>query len=292
MEPKKNGTILLIGRPNVGKSTFLNTLVGQKVAITSPKPQTTRFPIRAVYEEDRGTLLFIDTPGVFGKAEDLLSKNINKKTLSAANENVDLVVYMVDHSRRRDFEEGKVLGIVRKINKPKFLVINKIDITDKTYLPQYEFMKDEFEKTFEISALKAKHISPLISAIFERLPEKTAPLNLPENRVSPLLNMDSLTFLAELIREKVFIMMGEEIPYTTTAVVDEVKNRKNGLTYVKARILTTNDRYKRMLIGAAGRKIKEIGSYARKEIALVTGKKVFLDLTVEVDPHWQETLFS
>ncbi len=287
----KTGTILLIGRPNVGKSTFLNTLVGQKVAITSPKPQTTRFPIRAVYEEERGVLLFIDTPGIFGKAEDRLSKHINKKTFSVLNENVDLVLYMIDHTRNRDFEEGRVLGIVRKIEKPKFLVINKTDLTEKTFLPQYEFMKDEFQKSFEISALKGKHIKLLLDAIFETLPDTAKSLDLPENRVSPLINMDSRTFVSELIREKVFLMMGEEIPYSTTAIVDEVTHRTNGLMYVRARILTTNDRHKKMLIGADGRKIKEIGSYARKEISLATGKKVFLDLTVETDPHWQETYF-
>lgn len=288
----KTGTVLLIGRPNVGKSTFLNTIVGQKVAITSPKPQTTRFPIKAVYEDERGVLMFIDTPGIFAKAEDHLSQRINKKTLSALNEEIDIVLYMVDHTRKRDFEEGRVLGIVRKIEKPKILVINKIDVADETFLPQYEFMREEFVKTFEISALKNKHLAPLMEAVFEMLPDKRIPLDIPEKRVSPLLNMDSRTFLAELIREKVFLMMGEEIPYTTTAVVDEVAERKNGITYIRARILTTNDRYKKMLIGKAGRKIKEVGSYARKEIALATGKKVFLDLTVETDPHWQETYFS
>lgn len=288
----KTGTVLLIGRPNVGKSTFLNTIVGQKVAITSPKPQTTRFPIKAVYEDERGVLMFIDTPGIFAKAEDHLSQRINKKTLSALNVEIDIVLYMVDHTRKRDFEEGRVLGIVRKIEKPKILVINKIDVADETFLPQYEFMREEFVKTFEISALKNKHLAPLMEAVFEMLPDKRIPLDIPEKRVSPLLNMDSRTFLAELIREKVFLMMGEEIPYTTTAVVDEVAERKNGITYIRARILTTNDRYKKMLIGKAGRKIKEVGSYARKEIALATGKKVFLDLTVETDPHWQETYFS
>lgn len=130
---KKSGTILLIGRPNVGKSTFLNTLVGQKVSITSPKPQTTRFPIKATYEEDRGRLLFIDTPGIFGKAEDSLSKKINKQTFSTLNQEVDLVLYMIDHTRKRDFEEGKVLGIVRKIDKPKFLIVNKTDLSEKTF---------------------------------------------------------------------------------------------------------------------------------------------------------------
>lgn len=288
----KSGKVLLVGRPNVGKSTFLNNLIGQKVAITSPKAQTTRFPIRARYEEERGTIIFIDTPGIFGKAEDSLSKKINEQTLRVLHEAVDLVIYMIDHTRRRDFEEARVLGLVRKINKPKILVINKIDKQEKSYLPQYMFLKDEFPYVYEISALFRKHMGPLVDKMFELLPE-TSGVEVNETTTGhPLLNLDSKTFVAELIREKVFLMMGEEIPYTTTAIVDRIAERKGNLTYIKARILTTDDRYKRMLIGASGRKIKEIGSFARKEIALATGRKIFLDLTVETDPHWEEEFYS
>ncbi len=287
----KQGTVLLIGRPNVGKSTFLNNIIGQKVAITSPKPQTTRFPIQAYYEDERGIIFFVDTPGIFGKAEDSLSKKINASTLKSANANVDLVIYMVDHTRKRDFEESKVLGIVRKIDRPKILVINKIDQQEKSFLPQYEFLRDEFDNTFQISALKKIHIKPLMDKVFELLPQEDENSQQIEKPVYPLLNVDSNTFIAELIREKVYLMMGEEIPYTTTAVVDEIAERKNGVTYIKARILTINDRYKKMLIGSSGRKIKEIGAYARKEIALATNKKIFLDLSVETDPHWQEILY-
>ncbi|MEK7079537.1 MAG: GTPase Era, partial [Patescibacteria group bacterium] len=168
----KQGKILLIGRPNVGKSTFLNNLIGTKVAITSPKPQTTRFPIKALYESEQGQIIFIDTPGIFGKAEDKLSKRINQNTFQALHEEIDLVIYMVDHTRKRDFEEGKVLGIVRKIEKPKILVINKIDDDEKTYLPQYKFMEDEFKDVFLISGLNQTHVKPLMKRVFEFLPEK------------------------------------------------------------------------------------------------------------------------
>lgn len=286
----KQGTVLLIGRPNVGKSTFLNNVIGQKVAITSPKPQTTRFPIRTIYEDGRGIIYFVDTPGVFGKAEDRLSKKVNESTIKSANSNIDVIIYMVDHTRKRDFEEAKVLGIVRKIERPKVLVINKIDKQEKSFMPQYEFLRDEFENVFEISALRKKHIKPLMDKIFELLP-KTKGKQLAEKPIYPLLNIDSSTFISELIREKVYLMMGEEIPYTTTVVVDEITERNTGLTYIKARILTINDRYKKMLIGAGGRKIKEIGAYARKEISLAINKKVYLDLMIEVDPHWQETYY-
>lgn len=287
----KEGTVLIIGRPNVGKSTFVNNLIGQKVAITSPKPQTTRFPIKAVFEEERGKILFVDTPGIFGKAQDAMSKKINEKTLQAVGEAVDLVIYMVDHSRKRDFEESKVLGIVRKISKPKILVVNKIDIKSPSFLPQYKFLDEEFDQVYHISALENKHMRPLLDQIFEMLPEVTES-KINEQTVYPLLNMDSRAFIAELIREKVFLQMGEEIPYTSTVVVDEVTDRKKGLTYIKARILTTDDRYKKMIIGSGGRKIKEMGSMARKEIELATNKKIYLDLTVETDPHWQEIYYK
>ena len=288
----KIGKVLLVGRANVGKSTFVNNIIGQKVAITSPKPQTTRFSIRALYEEERGKIIFVDTPGIVGKAKDYLSKRINEKTLQVLNESVDLVIYMVDSTRKRDFEESKVLGLVRKINRPKILVINKIDDLGKSFLPQYKFLEEEFKDVFQISAINNMHVGPLLDKIFEYLPEKNIDSEkLPPDLVYPLLNLDSKIFLGELIREKIFLMMGQEIPYTTTVIVDQVMERKNKTTYIKARILTTHDRYKAMLIGASGRKIKEIGSYARKEIALAINKKVFLDLTVEVDAHWQEMYY-
>jgi len=286
----KNGKVLLIGRPNVGKSTFLNNLIGQKVAITSPKPQTTRFSIKALYKDDRGNIIFVDTPGIFGKAEDRLSKKINAKTLIIIREEVDVVLYMIDHTRKRDFEEARVLGLVRQINKPKILVINKIDLSGKSYLPQYKFLEEEFDAVFEISALERKNFRLLTEKIFELIPGKSIE-KIDENLTYPLINLDSKTFIAELIREKVFLMMGEEIPYRTTAVVDEISERKNNATYIKARILTSDDRHKKMIIGAGARKIKEIGSYARKEIALAINRKVFLDLTVETDPHWQELYY-
>ncbi|MEN9327420.1 MAG: GTPase Era [Candidatus Parcubacteria bacterium] len=286
----KEGTVLLVGRPNVGKSTFVNNIVGQKVAITSPKPQTTRFPIRAVYAEERGNLIFVDTPGIFGKAEDSLSKKINNVTLKTVNEAVDVTIYMVDHTRKRDFEEAKVLGIVRKVKTPKILVINKIDIQTPSYLPQYKFLEEEFDFVYEISSLHRQHIKPLLDKLFE-LVKEVEHSTLPEDRIYPILNMDSHTFVAELVREKIFLKMGEEIPYTSTVIVDEITERKNGVTYVAARILTSNERYKKMIIGEGGRKIKEMGSMARKEIELAINKKVFLDLKVEADPHWHSLYY-
>lgn len=288
----KEGTVLLIGRPNVGKSTLVNNIIGQKVAITSPKPQTTRFPIKALFEDERGKLIFVDTPGIIGKAQDFLSKKINKNTLKILNEEVDVVLYIVDHTRRRDFEEGKVLGIVRKILKPKkILVINKVDLTDPTYLPQYKFLEEEFKEIFAVSAIERLHLKPLLDRIFSFLKEHKKS-KIQDKLIYPLLNQDSKIFIAELIREKVFLKTGEEVPYTTTVIVEEITERTKKLTYIKARILTTDNRYKKMLIGEGGKKVKEIGSMSRKEIELATKRRIYLDLTVDTDPHWQEIYYS
>lgn len=283
----KSGVAALIGRPNVGKSTLLNNILGQKVSITSPKPQTTRFNIQAVYEEARGQIIFVDTPGIFGKVVDKLSRSINPRAQDALHEGVDLVIYMVDHTREKDFEENKVLGIVRKAKVPKILLINKIDIRQPTHIVQYKFMEGEFDGVVEVSALIHTHLPHLVDVIFSMLPEGK-PLVDTKNLVQPGLNMDSKTFLSEIIREKAFLFLRSEVPYTLTTVVDNVITRDNGVLYVKARILTSADRYKSMIIGKGGVMIKEISMASRKELETATSKKVYLDLTVETDPHWME----
>lgn len=281
----KAGYVALIGRPNVGKSTLLNNILGQKVSITSPKPQTTRFNIDAVYEDQRGQIIFIDTPGVFGKVDDPLAKKINPLAESALTRNVDVILYMIDHTRTRSFEENKTLGIVRKALAPKILIVNKIDVKKPTHIVQYKFMEDEFDAVIEISALKHKNLNRLLDLIFSFLKEQNAIID-SSKIVQPGLNIDSKLFISEIIREKAFIFLRKEVPYTLTVVVDEINERENGLTYIKARILTIADRYKAMIVGKGGYMIKEIGMAARKELETATNKKVFMDLTVETDPHW------
>lgn len=286
----KAGTVALIGRPNVGKSTLVNNLIGQKVAITSPKPQTTRFPIHGLFEDERGQIIFIDTPGIFKKAKDQVSKKINKKALEPFEKEVDLVLYVIDHTRHKDYEEARVLGIVRKLTMPKIVVINKIDITEPTFRPQYAFLEDECDLVVEVSALNQTHLKTLLDEIFERLPEREQPLVKANEFVYPALNLNSEMFIAEIIREKVFLRTRKELPYTTTVVIDEIKERSASQMYIKGRILTTEDKYRKMIIGAGGLKIKEIGCMARKELELATNKNIYLDLTVETDRHWPETL--
>lgn len=283
----KSGVVALIGRPNVGKSTLLNTLLGHKVSITSPKPQTTRFNIQAVYEDDRGQIIFVDTPGIFGRTPDTLSKRINQRTEGALDRGVDIVVYMVDHTRERDTEENKALGIVRKFDGPKILVINKTDIHTPTHIVQYKFLEDEFTTVIMLSALAHKNTNILLTTLFELLPEGKEMVD-RTTLAQPALNMDSKLFISEIIREKAFLFLRDEVPYTIASAVDEVIERDNGTVYIKAKIITSADRYKAMIIGHAGTMIKEISQAARKELETATEKKIFLELTVVTDPHWME----
>ncbi|MBI3576691.1 GTPase Era [Candidatus Gottesmanbacteria bacterium] len=285
----KSGYVALIGRPNAGKSTLLNAIIGQKVAITSPKPQTTRFPIQAVYQDDRGQIVFIDTPGIFGKVVDEVSRRINPRAGELVAQRVDLVIYLIDHTRKRDFEENVALGIVRQFSAPKILVVNKIDIDHPDHRVQYKFMEEEFDDVVEVSAIDGTHVPTLVEKIFSYLPEGE-PLVRVDALPHPTLNLDSKTYLAELIREKAFLFLRREVPYKLTAIVDNIEERDNGALYIKARILTSADRYKSMIIGKGGRMIKEIGMATRKELEGATDKKVFLELTVETDPHWVDYL--
>src|SRR3990167_1792576 len=207
---KKAGIVCLIGRPNAGKSTLLNNILGHKVSITSPKPQTTRYNIQAVYEDTRGQIVFVDTPGIFGKVVDSLARRINPKAQEQLSQELDVVVYLVDHTRTRDTEENKTLGIVRKVKAPKILAINKIDVKSPSHIVQYKFMEDEFDQVVELSALQRKNIPTLLDAIFQLLPEKERLVD-TDHLPQPGLNIDSRIFLAEIIREKAFLFLRREV---------------------------------------------------------------------------------
>ena len=282
----KVGKVTLIGRPNVGKSTLLNNILGQKISITSPRPQTTRFPIRGVYQDKRGQIIFIDTPGIFRKIEDRVSLRINPIGRREA-EMADLLLYVVDHTRMPKEEERKILGIVRRIEKPKILVINKIDIQKPSYIHFYQPFAEECQETVRISALKGTHIKTLLAVIYQFLPEGQPLVDL-SSLPSPALNLDAKTFIAEIIREKAFLATRQEVPYSLAVEVKEM--REDDVFYIKALILTLASRYKRILVGKKGQMIKKIGTQARKELELISGKKVYLDLEVVVDRHWPERL--
>lgn len=270
----------MIGRSNVGKSTLLNSIVGSKIAITTPKPQTTRLPIQGIITRPEGQIVFVDTPGVLRGEKDTLSKRL-ADSVKASLKDVDAVAYVVDPTREIGQEEREVMRTIENMTVPKVLVINKIDLRDKPYLDFYRDLSENFTTTVEVSALRGTHIDKLVATLFELLPE--GEYYYPEHQLT---DMPNRVWLAELIREKLFLRLRQEVPYSTHVEVTDVQERENGLMYIAATIFTNDDRYKRMIIGAGGRGIREIGQSTRKELEGVLDANVFLDLTVEVDPHW------
>lgn len=278
---KKSGLVVLVGRSNVGKSTLLNSLIGTKLAITTPKPQTTRHTIQGVIHDPRGQAVFVDTPGIFKQVPDILTAKLNERARDAF-EGVDAILYVVDPNRHVGDEEESVHRMVKQAGKPKIMVINKID-SGRQYVDEYLAWSDEFDAVIEISALQNKGLKALTDKIFELLPEGE-PLY-PEDQIT---NVDNKFWLEEIIREKVFLGMHEEIPYSTTVEVEETTRRQDGLVYIEASVLTSSARYKKMIIGDGARKIRGIGAAARKEIEAVTGDRIYLDLDVQVDERWAE----
>lgn len=285
----KAGFAVLVGRSNVGKSTLLNALVGTKIAITSPKPQTTRHQIQGVVHDPRGQIVFVDTPGVFEKTHDRLTRELNT-TAKSALQGIEVIVYVADPTRPIGNEEHILLRMVSGKSAPKILVINKMDERNPPFVSEYRDLAPRFDEVMEISALRGRGIKSLISAILDRLPEGEP--YYPEYQITP---MDNTFWIGELIREKVFIQMGAEIPYSTTVEVIDVHTKSDAkppLLVITAQILTWNPRHKAMLIGAGGHKIKEIGHAARKELEAVFNTKVYLDLSVSVDADWPDRLSS
>lgn len=270
----------MIGRSNVGKSTLLNSIVGSKIAITTPKPQTTRLPIQGIITRPEGQIVFVDTPGILRGEKDALSKKL-AQSVKASLKDVDAIAYVVDPTREIGQEEREVMRTIESMTVPKVLVINKIDLRDKPFLDFYRDLSESFTTTVEVSALRGTHIDTLVETLFDLLPE--GEFYYPEQQLT---DMPNRVWLAELIREKLFLRLRQEVPYSTHVEVTDVQERENGVMYIAATVFTTDDRYKRMIIGQGGRGIREIGQSTRKELEGVLDTKVFLELNVEVDPHW------
>lgn len=282
---KKSGFVVLVGRSNVGKSTLLNTLVGTKIAATSFRAQMTRHIIHGVMNAPGGQAIFVDTPGVFKDHKNPLTAKLTNKVHEALQD-IDVIVYVVDPTREIGQEERAVYGMIRHIDKPKILVLNKSDLprSERTYQADYESWADDFDAVLPVSALRASHVQPLRDKVIELLPEGEALY--PEDQLT---NVDHHFWIAEIIREKTFSIFDKEVPYSISVEVDTVEEKPD-IFVISARILTNEERYKRMIIGARGAKIKEIGQMARKELEQATNKKVFLELDVTVDAHWVERI--
>ena len=284
----KSGFVVLAGRPNAGKSTLLNALVGTKVAITSPKPQTTRHLIRGVIHRPEGQAVIVDTPGLFIKVSNKLTEKVNQK-LSDALEGIDIIVHVADPTRSSGPEERAVEQLLVRAPQPKIMAINKMDLDSKSYLEDVRALAPRYDAVVELSAFNGKGVPLLVTEIFKRLP--TGPLFYERFQVS---DMSNEQWLAELIREKVFLQMGDELPYTCTVEIEQVtdrprRDRKSPATvYIKANIVTCDARYRPMLLGQGGRRIRSIGAAARKELEVAMNKTVFLELFVKVDERWME----
>ncbi|MGI8811866.1 MAG: GTPase Era [Pyrinomonadaceae bacterium] len=280
----RSGYVALIGRPNAGKSTLLNRLVGEKIAAVSNKPQTTRHKIQGIVTRDEGQIVFVDTPGVH-KPGYLL----NRRMMSAVHDailSVDLVVLLRDASVSTGNGDGFVFDLVKQAEKPAVLVLNKIDkIREKTQLlPLIESYADEFDfaEIVPISALKGDAIDTLLGQLVKHLPE--GPPLFAEDEMT---DQSMRTIVAEMVREKILATTGEELPYVTAVVTEKYDDSDPGLIRIFCAIYVERVSQKAIIIGKGGSKLKKIGTDARADIKKLLGTRVYLQLFVKVVEDWR-----
>ncbi len=278
----KSGFVALIGRPNVGKSTLLNYLVGQKVAIMSPQPQTTRNKILGIYTDDQEQIVFIDTPGIH-KPKNKLDDFMDKSSYSALDE-VDVVLFMVEPEPAGKGDQY-IAELLKKIKKPVFLVINKIDKVHPdellSIIDSYKNLGD-FAEIVPISASQGNNVSELIKTIAKYLPEGPQFYDADQ-----LTDRPEYFIVAELIREQVLKLTHEEVPHATAVVVDRMRDHEGGKLQVEATIYVERPGQKGIIIGKKGQMLKQIGIAARQEIEALLGEKVNLRLWVKVQKNWR-----
>lgn len=280
----KSGFVAIIGRPNVGKSTLLNCLIGEKVSITSPKPQTTRWQILGIKTLPHAQIIYMDTPGMHREEKRAMNRYLNR-IASAVITDADVIVFMIDATSWRS-EDEMVLKKLQATEKPVILVVNKIDLLgDKAeLLPVIEKLKDKFAFThiIPISALDAENTQHLQEEIAKLLPE--GPQLFPEDQVTD----KGVRFqVAEIVREKLIQATEEELPYTTTVEIEQFEQGEK-LTEIGAVIWVERQGQKIIVIGKKGAKLKKVGISARREIEKLLGTKVFLRLWVKVKENWTD----
>ncbi|OAT85789.1 GTPase Era [Desulfotomaculum copahuensis] len=278
----KSGFVALVGRPNVGKSTLLNRLVGQKVAIMSDKPQTTRHKIHSVVTRPDAQVIFLDTPGIH-KPRHRLGEYMVEVALGALKE-VDVVFFLVE-CKEPGPGDGYITGQLKGLATPVFLVMNKIDLVEKdTLLSLIEIYRHmySFAEIIPVSALTGDNLPRLMDLVVGYLP--AGPKYYPDEMIT---DRPERFIMAELIREKVLHLTSQEVPHSVAVVVEAVEEKKNGLVVVRAVIYTERESQKRILIGRGGQMLKEVGRQARQEIEALLGSRIFLDLWVKVRPDWR-----
>ena len=281
----KSGFVALIGRPNVGKSTLLNYIVGQKVAIMSNVAQTTRNKIQGIYTSKDAQIVFIDTPGVH-KPATKLGDFMERSTLSALDE-VDAAVYVVSATEKRGPGDNFIIDRLKQVKQPIYLVVNKIDQVHPNDLPdivaQY---KDAlpFKGIIPISALQGNNVNELINELVAGLPH--GPQYYPDDQIS---DHPERFVIAEMIREKVFILTRDEVPHSVAVDVTSVKREDEEHVHISANIVVERPGQKGIIIGKKGQMLKKIGTMARKDIERLLGDRVYLQLWVKVVPTWRDT---
>ena len=282
----KSGFVALVGRPNVGKSTLMNKLIGQKIAITSNKPQTTRNRIQTVYTDERGQVIFLDTPGIH-KAKNKLGEymvSVAEKTLS----DVDVVLWLVEPSNYIGTGEKHIVTQLKNCKKPVILVINKVDMVKKEEILEFiaTYQKEmEFAEIIPVSALKGTNTDDLLDSIYKYLPY--GPMYYDEDTVT---DQPMRQIVAELIREKALRCLSDEIPHGIAVTIEKMKMRADGSMWdIEATIVCERDSHKGIIIGKSGAMLKKIGSAARFEIEKMLEQQANVKIWVKVRKEWRDS---
>jgi GTP-binding protein Era len=282
--PLRCGYVAIVGRPNVGKSTLLNHILGQKLAITSRKPQTTRHNMLGIKTEDNVQAIYVDTPGLHKQNDKALNRYMNK-TASAALKDVDVVVFVVDRTRWTE-EDQLVLERLQYVQGPLLIAVNKADrLEDKTeLLPHLEWLAQQLPnaEVVPISALHGQNLDTLERLVAERLPESEH--FFPEDQIT---DRSSRFLAAELVREKIMRQLGAELPYQVTVEIEDFK-QEGRILHIHALILVEREGQKKIIIGEKGERIKRIGQEARQDMEVLFDSKVMLNLWVKVKGGWSD----
>ncbi len=283
MKAHRSGFVSIVGRPNVGKSTLLNRMVGAKVAIVSDKPQTTRNRIQAVLTRPEAQIIFLDTPGIH-KPKHRLGQFMVRAALQTLKE-VDLVLFLIEAQSPFGPGDKFVLGRLKDAGTPVILCVNKIDLVPKeSLLPLISALqqKHEFTAIVPVSAAKGDNVDRLVGEIMHHLPP--GPRYYPAEAVT---DQPEQFVIAELIREKVLQLTREEVPHGVTVAVEEVTPRPGKVLFIRAVVYTEKDSHKGILLGGGGQMVKKVGQMARAEIEALFGTRVYLDLWVKVKQNWR-----
>lgn len=283
-ETYRSGFVAIVGRPNVGKSTFMNRIIGEKIAIMSSKAQTTRNKIQGIYTDDNAQIVFVDTPGIH-KPHNELDEYMDQAALSTFNE-VDAILFMISGIDKKGPGDQYIMDQLKNVKKPVYLVVNKIDaIHPDDLLPMIEQYRHEldFKGVYPISALEGNNVPEMLKELEQTLPE--GPQYYPEDQLT---DHPEYFVVGELIREKILELTHEEVPHSVAVVVERMKDRVNDKLQIEANIIVERDGQKRIIIGQKGSIIKEIGIRSRREIEALLGEKVNLKLWVKIQKNWRD----